>query len=130
MINIKTNYSSQIKNDDMWVDVRDFDKRIIFQYFFTRTKDKEGYINVNIPPVLDGGNYYISIHRYENGVPRVVRQGIFQISKVIGGEGSGYIFYIIWFIVIILFILFVLYLLYLLYFVILPRIFKRKNKSE
>jgi hypothetical protein len=122
-IGLKTDYSSDIKNDDMWVDIRDSDKVILGQYFFSRIKDKSGYINVLIPP-LEGGYYGVTIHRYYNGQSQIVNYGGFQVSKVLEGGGNSYLWYVFW---VIIFIIFILFFLWLLLIVILPRIFNRDN---
>lgn len=122
-IGLKTDYSSDIKNDDMWVDIRDNNKVILGQYFFSRIKDKNGYINVIIPP-LKGGYYGVTIHRYYNGQSQIVNYGGFQVSKILDGGGNSYLWYII---SIIIFIIFILLFLWLIIIVALPRIFNRDN---
>jgi hypothetical protein len=122
-IGLKTNYSSDIKNDDIWVEIRNSDKINTGEYFFSRIKDKDGYINVLIPP-LAGGYYGVTIHRYNNNQPQIVNYGGFQVSKLITGGGYSYSWYILWFI---LFIFLILLLLFLLFFVILPRVFDHNS---
>lgn len=80
-INIKSNYSSTIKNDDMWVVIRNNKNVEVSKYFFSRIKDKDGFINVNIPTFDDGGYYNVSIYRYYNNDLQLVRKGVFQINK-------------------------------------------------
>lgn len=126
-INIKTNYSSVVKNDDMWVEIRDSKGIIIGQYFFSRIKDNDGFINVTIPFFEKSDHYKITVHRYKDGVSQLVNHGGFTISKVFSGEKIVVSFwYVFWFIVLIIVILF---LIYLLLFLILPRLFKKlKNR--
>jgi len=122
-IGIKTNYSSDIKNDDVWLDVRDSDKVIVGQYFFSRIKDKDGYINVLIPP-LTGGYYGVTVHRYYNGQSQIINYGSFQISKVINEEANNYPQYIFGVIILLIFIIFIIWFLF---FIILPKIFHQNN---
>jgi len=115
-ITIKTNYSSKMKNDDMWVEIKNSDRRIIWQYFFSRVKDKDGFIDVTIPSFDSGGYYSITIYKYSsslaNSVARIMNQGAFQITKVGEGPVYQYSWYILWGLFLILLILLLLWLLY------------------
>jgi len=129
-INIKTNYFSNIKNDDLWIEIRNSDGVIINQYFFSRIKDKDGFLNVSVPSFEKGGDYHVTIYRYKDGVAQLINYGSFKITKV--GEKQISVWspcFIFWFII---FILIILIILYLLFFIILPKIFKRfrKDKNE
>jgi len=108
-INIKTNFSSKIKNDDMWVEIRNSDGVIIGQYFFDRTRDKDNFINVIIPIFERGGYYNLMIYKYTNGISQLVNYGSFDITKVgekVEGESSRwYIFLFIIFILLFLILL-------------------------
>jgi hypothetical protein len=122
-ISIKTNYSSIVKNNDMWVEVRNKDMEIISQNFFSRAKDEDGYMSVNMEPPEKGGLYNVSIYRYEDGISRVVNKGIFQINKA-GEENPGvvYSWYMLYFIV---FMLLVGIVTYFVFFIELPKRLKR-----
>ena len=122
-ITIKTNYSSNIKDDDLWVEIRNSDGIIINQYFFSRARDKDGFINVIIPSFDKGGYYNIVIHKYNDVVTQMINYGSFQITKVGGGEKFVWSFWLIFSIII--FILIILLILYLLF-----RIFRRFRKKK
>jgi hypothetical protein len=80
-ITIKTNYLSKIKNDDLWIEVRDKEGMILGQYFFSRTRDKDGFVSV-IAPVFDIGGYYnLMIYKYIDGVSSLVNYGSLDITK-------------------------------------------------
>lgn len=104
-INIKTNHTSTIKNDDMWVTIRNDKRGIIWQYFFSKIKDKEGFINVDIPSFDSSGYYNISIYRYYNDNTHLVNQGAFQISKTPAEKNNSYKLYILLFMFFILIII-------------------------
>ncbi|HAE36482.1 MAG: Fibronectin type III domain protein [Candidatus Nomurabacteria bacterium GW2011_GWF2_35_66] len=123
---IKIKPFSTIKNDDLWVEVKNSDKGIIWRYFFSHTKDKDSDISVSIPSFDIEGHYIISIYRYHNGVAQIVNQGAFQIAEVKGEQLSDFSYkHIFWFVIII--ILFVGLLLRLL-FTIFHRFFKNNHK--
>jgi len=128
VINIKTDYTSQLKNDDMWVEIRDPNTGIMAQYFFTRVKDKDGYLNVQIPLFEKGGYYNVNIYNYgstlNNNTRELVNKGAFQISKAESVNKNGFNWYILWFILLIIFILLIFLLLI---FVVFPRLFKRSR---
>lgn len=109
-IKIKTDYSSNIKNDDMWVQIRDSNRRILSQYFFSRVKDKEGFISVDIPLFEKSGYYGVSIYRYDKGNTQLINQGAFQISKT-GVEDTTNLWYIFFIIIVFLLIILILYIL-------------------
>jgi len=126
-ISIKTNYSSKAVDDDMWVEIRNSDGIIIGQYFFSRTRDKDNFIEVIISSFDKGGYYRITLYKYNNGVAELVNYGSFEISKIddkTSGLSFGYIFWLIISILIILLILFFLF------FIILPKIIRRFHKEE
>jgi len=122
-IEIKTNYNSKIKNDDMWLEVRDKEMKIISQYFFARERDKDGFISVIIPSFEKGGKYNIAIYKYQNKEIKIMNQGIFQITKIGEKTEINYLWYIFWIIIILLFISLFLWL-----FVWIKR--KRKERNE
>lgn len=122
IIDIKTNYSSKIKNDDMWVEIRNSEGIILSQYFFTRTKDSEGFIKVIIPSFVEEGNYRITIYRYDNNVTQIVNYGSFDIYKSFKGEESVWSF---WFVLAIL----ILLLLFILVVLILRKILRGEKKE-
>ena len=126
-INIKTNYYSKIKNDDMWVEIRNSDGIIINQYFFSRIKDKDGFINVTIPIFERGGYYRVAVYKYNSGAAQMVNYGSFDITKATSvGETVWSFWCVFWLIIIILLILLFLFFLF---FKILPKIFKRFHKK-
>lgn len=98
-IGIKTNYLSKTKNDDLWVEIRNSDREIISQYFFSRARDKEGFLNVTIPSFEKEGYYRISIYRYNKYVAQIINQGAFQINKMGVEKSINYFWYIICFII-------------------------------
>lgn len=108
-IKIKTNYSSNIKNDDLWVEIRNNEGVIIGQYFFSRVKDENGFIGVTIPPFEKGGYYGISIYKYSNGAIHVVYKSAFQINKIIIEEKFQYSYKILWPLLFIPVIIFIIY---------------------
>ncbi len=126
-INIKTNYSSKEKDDDMWVEIRNADGVIISQYFFSRTKDKDNFINVIIPSFDKGGYYRITVYKYNNGVAQLVNYGSFEISKTTKSTSTLSFWYIFWLVIIVIFILLILFLLF---FILIPRIFRRFRKDK
>jgi len=81
LINIKTNYTRKTKNDDTWLVVKNEEGATISQYFFSKAKDKDGFINIDIPSFKKKGLYHIAIFRYHNGITTLVNRGIFEISK-------------------------------------------------
>lgn len=127
LINIKTNHISKTKNDDMWVSIKNSDRSASWQYLFSRSRDKDGFINATIPIFEKSGYYTVTIYNYSNNVARIINQGAFQINKahVKQGEDNSYFFNIFGFIVIILFI--ILLIIWFLFFVLLPRITKRNH---
>ncbi len=122
-IYIKTNYSSIIENDDMWLDIRDSEEGIIGQYFFSRTKNENGFINVIIPSFENSGHYKITIYKYRNGVINIINYGSFNITKVAGGNNIKTP-YIVW--ISLLLLLFILILILM----ILRKIFKRFSEKK
>lgn len=80
-INIKTNHSSKTKNDDMWVSIKDQNEVIVGQYFFSRVKDEDGFINVTVPLFRESGYYNIDIYNYTNDSSYLVNSGVFKINK-------------------------------------------------
>jgi hypothetical protein len=63
-VKVKTDYSSESNNDDMWVEIIDKSNNIN-KYFFSRIKDKDGFMTADIPPFNIGGYYSVNIYRYE-----------------------------------------------------------------
>ena len=122
-IEIRTNYSPKNIGDDMWLDIRDSDKSIVGQYFFFRTKDKDGFTKVIIPFFDEKGKYSITIHRYSGGVSQIVNQGVFQISKVAQDNGLSFSWYLLWFILLIL-------LIFIIFLFISYKIYKRFKKNR
>ncbi len=119
---VKTDYVSKIKNDDMWLSIRDKEMKIISQYFFSRIKDKNGFISVSIPSFERGGKYNVTIYKYDNKEAKIVRQGVFKITKT--GESNltdKNNFVQIFLLLLILFLIFFIFL-------ILRRVFNRKSK--
>ena len=109
-IEIKTNYISVTKDDDMWVEIRNSDGEIISQYFFFRLKDKDGYTNVEIPSFEKSGYYSVVIHRYSNDIDQIINQGAFQITKVQTEVKSHLNFwYTIIFIILLIFLILILF---------------------
>lgn len=117
-INIKTNYISKTKNDDLWISIRNSDEKLVGQYFFSRARDENGFINVDIPSFEEGGYYSVNIYNYSNDNLKIINKGIFNISKIIlVKQNVDYP----WFILIILIFL----LLLLLLIILIKKIFKR-----
>lgn len=126
-INVKTNYNSITKNDDMWIEIRNSDGEIVSQYFFFRIKDIDGYTNVVIPSFEKSGYYPIIVHRYSSGVDQVINQGAFQITKVQLVEKSHLSF---WYVVICIIFIILLILIYIWLVYILLRKKFSKNKGD
>jgi hypothetical protein len=127
VINIKTNYPSNLKNEDMWVEIKSPSTGILAQYFFSRIKDKDGYLNVEIPLFENSGYYDVNIYKYSSGSNNntavLVNRGAFQISKVEPLNNSCFSFcYILWFILLIPLILLVFLLIIL---IVLIRLIKK-----
>ena len=114
-IDIKTNYFPSTKNDDMWVEIRDSDGRIVGQYFFFREKDKDGFTSVRIPPLEKSEVYGITIYRYSNNMIYIVHNGIFQIKKIGGESQYNYYWSILWYISLVIIIILILLGLYLIF---------------
>jgi hypothetical protein len=83
---VKTNYTSKIKNDDIWLTIRDKEMKIMSQYFFSRTRDTDGFIGVTIPSFEKGGKYNVTIYKYEDKEAKIINRGFFKITKV--GESN------------------------------------------
>lgn len=122
-INIAISYKPNNKNDDLWVEIKNDEKKIEAQYLFKKSDSKPNYLTATIPAFDKAGDYYISINRYHDKAIQIIKKGIFQISVSTESHGvNGVNIYIFWFVIVILFIILILLLLY---FFILPRIFKR-----
>lgn len=127
-INVKTNYTSVTKNDDMWLEIRNKDGEIVSQYFFFRVKDKYGFTNVVIPSFEKSGYYAVTVHRYSAGEEQVINQGAFQITKVPTME-KNYLYS--WYVMIFaIFIIVAILILFWLLFILLPRAIKRKREER
>ncbi len=81
-INVKTNYSRKDTNDDVWLEIRNANKEVVGQFFFSRMIDKEGFSNVRILSFERAGKYDIGIFRYVDNILEIVNIGTFQISKI------------------------------------------------
>lgn len=90
LINIKTDYTPKTKNDDTWLVIKDDSGAIVGQYFFSRLKNKNGFIDINIPFFEKEGLYSLTINRYHNGVIKVINRGVFDINKTNVGVTKGY----------------------------------------
>lgn len=121
---IKTNYIPKHKNDDMWVEIRSKERGIESQYFFTRVKNKDGYLNVNIPSFDEAFDYTVTIYRYSSSIVNspvlTINRGVFEIHKMRENIGREYLWYILIFILLMIVLLIILYLIY--------RYFKRRYK--
>jgi len=111
---VKTNYFSEIKNDDLWIELRDSDGVIIGQYFFSRTRDKDNYISVAIPSFAKGDYYHVAIYKYTSGVSQLVNHGWFEISKVAEQQKNIWSYWYV-FVLVIVFLLLLLLLVYLIH---------------
>lgn len=127
-INIKTNYSSQIKNDDMWIEIRNSDGIIIGQYFFSRERDKDNFVNVIVPVFERGGYYNLMVYKYKDGVSQLVNYGSFDITKAGEKKTAGWSFLEILFLSI--FILLIILILILIIILIRKKILKNLEKRK
>lgn len=125
-VNIKTNHSSTIKNNDMWVSIESNKLGVVSKYFFSRIKDKEGFLNVDIPPFDEDGYYKVSVYGYDNNHLKLMNQGAFQISKNFVKNSSNYVEYVFWGAIFLL----LLFIIYLLFNFILPRLFSILKKKS
>lgn len=114
-ISIKTDYSSNIKNDDMWVTIKDIDGNTVWQYFFSRTKDKDGYIKTIIPSLEMGGYFDILVYKYVKNKVVLINQGVININVIKIDETKSYFCSIFWYVLIVIFIIILLWFLYLIY---------------
>jgi len=124
IVNVKTNYSPRTHNDDMWIEIIDKDN-VTSKYLFGRAKDKDGFINVSIPPFVEGGYYSVNIYRYYNKTSEIMNQGAFLINKLSNKTSNNYFWYIVW---IILFILFILFIIFWLFWIIYKK--RKKDRKE
>lgn len=111
---IKTNYKSDVINDDIWVEILNSKRQSVGKYFFSSIRDKNGFLEVEIPPFPESGYYNVSIYRYNHGISEIINQGGLNISKidVVGNTKTQGNNKIIVFFVSILFIILLLALLY------------------
>lgn len=124
-IAIKTNYFSKIKNDDLWIEIRNSKGIILGQYFFERKRDENNFIKVEIPYFEKGDYYHIFVYRYRDGVSHLLNHGWFDIKKA-SEVGSSIISYKYIFMIIL-----PLLLLILLFILILRKIIKKiRNKIK
>jgi hypothetical protein len=127
LITIKTNYTPKNKNEDMWVEIRSLNnEEVIARYFFTSIKDQDGFLIAQIPSFARGGSYSINIIRYVDGTPKLINQGVLNITKEIDGKTtiSPFSPYFV-----ILLIIFIICLFIWLYFVILHEFVKRHTQN-
>ncbi len=124
-IDVKINYLSSKKDDDLWFEIKNSNKNIEAQYLFKHSLVKEGDREVRIPPFEKAGTYDVSINRYDGDVSQIIRAGTFQITKsTTQNLKGGFSIYLFWFIII-----FIILLLIILFFTlaILPKIFKKRD---
>lgn len=125
-IYIKTKYYDRGRDDDMWVTIRDVDNRVIGQYFFSRIKDGEGNISVRIPPLYNSGYYSLTLYKYQGKTLKVINESGIEIEGVDASKaettGNDIMFVLFFGVIVISLLLFII-------FVILPRIFKRKEQN-
>jgi hypothetical protein len=114
-ITIKTDYSSNLKNDDLWVTVKDIDGHTIWQYLFSRIRDKDGYIKTVIPSLEKGGYFDVLIYKYDRSKVVLVNQGVFNINMMKTKEGSSYFCLIFWYLLILILIFMFLWFMYVIY---------------
>jgi hypothetical protein len=126
---VKTNYISKTKDDDIWVMIKNSEGEIEGKYFFGNIRDENKFITAVLPVFERGGYYEISVHRYIKGIERMVNKGVLQVTKVTEkeyGYGDWYFIKTI-IIIVVLSFLFVLILI-----LVLRRIFKfiKKRLNE
>ncbi len=88
-INIKTNYPTTSLTDDFWLQISDRSGDVVGQYFFSRNRDKDGFITANIPYFDKGGYYSVSVYKYSNKYTRIINQGGFDINKAVSVGASS-----------------------------------------
>ena len=118
-ITIKTNYTSKIKDDDIWIEIRNSAGVLSGKYFFSRVKDNDGYVSVIIPVFEKSGYYHIIVYRYEGGGAQIVNYGGLQITKASLVKQINLLFF--W-IILLLILLLIIYIIYRIF-----RRFIRKN---
>ncbi len=113
-ITIKVDYTSKIKNDDIWLKIKNNkDNEIIAQYFFTKKLDRDGFINAYIPYFDTEGEYTITIYKYINKLVVPINEGTFHIYKMkinkYISQGYDIYCYLIWLIPLLLILLILLF---------------------
>lgn len=115
-ITIKTNYFSNVKNDDIWVTVKNKDGSIVWEYLFSRNRDKDGYINTVIPAFEKDGYFDVFIYKYDRNQVVLINQGSFNINIIKTKDEKNTEFNSIFgYIIIAIFVLSFLWLLYFVY---------------